>query len=245
MLRKVEGERKGAAHGDGEGVFDGSSVPLRRWEDWERSRLRKIKREERRRREMERAFPSGFHSNGNLGIRSEVSSTYDGSDTISVTSSEEDVWGTNIGAYNENSPAYPPPPTGVLLPRNDVLQSADTVGASDLEAMLESGFDSDQNFSRQNLLTSSSTSSGSLPRYQLSDGPMRLGNGAAQYSPLSRTEGGPVHAPPVMSPVTPTGPNAVSSAVGRTQTHVRQRSGGRNGPSDYGPLGPLDPGNRL
>ncbi|KAL5507330.1 CHS1_2 [Sanghuangporus vaninii] len=246
--RKVEGERKGAAHGEGDGVFDGTSVPLRRWEDWERSRLRKIKREERRRRELERAFPNGYNSYANLGVRSEVVSQYDGSDTISVTSSEEDVWGPSIGGYNENSPAYPPPPTGVLLPRNDVLQSADTVDASDLEAMLESGFDSDRNLSRQHLIPSSSSSTGSLPRYQLSDGPARLGNGNAQYSPVSRIEGGPVHVPAVMSPVTPTGPNAMSSAVGRTQTHARQRSGGRGGPSDprsYGPLGPLDPGNRI
>ncbi|OCB92161.1 glycosyltransferase family 2 protein [Sanghuangporus baumii] len=246
--RKVEGERKGAAHGEGDGVFDGTSVPLRRWEDWERSRLRKIKREERRRRELDRAFPNGYNSYANLGVRSEVSSQYDGSDTISVTSSEEDVWGPNIGGYNENSPAYPPLPTGVLLPRNDVLQSADTVDASDLEAMLESGFDSDRNLSRQHLIPSSSSSTGSLPRYQLSDGPTRLGNGNAQYSPVSRIEGGPVDVPAVMSPITPTGPNAMSSAVGRTQTHARQRSGGRGGPPDprsYGPLGPLDPGNRI
>ncbi|KAL5523985.1 CHS1_2 [Sanghuangporus baumii] len=246
--RKVEGERKGAAHGEGDGVFDGTSVPLRRWEDWERSRLRKIKREERRRRDLERAFPNGYNSYANLGVRSEVSSQYDGSDTVSVTSSEEDVWGPSIGGYNENSPAYPPPPTGVLLPRNEVLQSADTVDASDLEAMLEAGFDSDRNVSRQHLIPSSSSSTGSLPRYQLSDGPTRLGNGNAQYTPVSRTEGGPVHVPAVMSPVTPTGPNAMSSAVGRTQTHVRQRSGGRGGhpdPRSYGPLGPLDPGNRI
>lgn len=228
-------------------MFDGTSIPMRRWEDWERSRLRKLKRDERRRRDMERAeraFPSGYNSNGNLGVRSEVSSQYESSDTISVTSSEDDMWGPQIGAYNENSPSYPPPPTGVLLPRNDVLQSASTVDAADLEAMLQTGFDSDNNLSRQNLLQSSSSSSSSLPRYQLMDGP---GGGArTRYSPVSRAEGGPVHAPAVMSPTTPTGPNAMSSAVGRSQTHARQRSGGRGGaPNLYGPLGPLDPGNRI
>ncbi|EJD03256.1 glycosyltransferase family 2 protein [Fomitiporia mediterranea MF3/22] len=244
--RKVEGERKGAAHGDGEGVFNGTSVPMRRWEDWERSRLRKMKREERRRRDMERAFPSGYNSGGNLGIRSERSSQYDGSDTVSVTSSEDDVWGPQIGAYNENNPAYPPPPTGVLLPRNDVLQSAGTVNASDLEAMLEVGFDSDQNLSRQNLLQSSSTSSTNLPRYQLSDGP--VGGGPGRYTPVSRTEGGPVYAPPVMSPITPSGPNVLTSGYNGVRTHARQRSGGRGGPpgpNSYGPLGPLDPSNRI
>ncbi|KAI5118061.1 hypothetical protein M0805_006324 [Coniferiporia weirii] len=237
--RKVEGEAKDKGHGDGGGVFDGATVPMRRWEDWERSRLRKIRREERRRRELERAFPVGYNSeSGNLNVRSEVSSQYDGSDTVSVASSDDDHWGPQIGAYNENSSAYPPPPTGVLMPRNELLHAAGTVGAADLEAMLEVGFD-DRNPSRQNLLQNSSSSSTSLPRYQLSDG--RSGN---SYAPLSRTEGGPMPATPaVMSPMTPTGPNGMSSGVGSTQTHARKRSGGRGGPPNtYGPLGPLDPG---
>lgn len=249
IYRKVEGEAKGAGHGDGGGVYDGVAIPMRRWEDWERSRLRKIKRDEKRRREMERSFPSKYTSGGNLGVRSEVSSQYDGSDTVSITSSEEDTWGPQIGGYNENSSAYPPPPTGVLLPRGDVLKSAGTVDASDLEAMLEVGFDSEKNMSRQNLLPASSSSSTNLPRFQLSDRPPgSFGSGnVRQYAPLSRMEGGPMmHAPTVMSPVTPTGPNAASSAVGGAQTHARRRSGGRGGPQDsYGPLGPLDPGNRL
>ncbi|OJA11306.1 hypothetical protein AZE42_10520, partial [Rhizopogon vesiculosus] len=63
--RKVEGEAKGDGHGSGSGVFDGSSVPLRRWEDWERSRLRKLKRDERRRRDLERMHPSGYMTSEN------------------------------------------------------------------------------------------------------------------------------------------------------------------------------------
>ncbi|KAH8119464.1 glycosyltransferase family 2 protein [Phellopilus nigrolimitatus] len=250
--RKVEGEAKGAGHGEGGGIFDGSSVPLRRWEDWERSRLRKIKREERRRREMEkmeRSFSGGY----NLNVRSEVSSQYDGSDTISVASSDDDHWGPQIGAYNENSSAYPPPPAGVLLPREELLRSASTVGASDLEAMLEVGFDNEQNPSRQNLLQSSSGSSTNLPRYQLSDGGGaggRFGNGnGTSYAPLARTEGGPMlHAPSVMSPISPVTPGTgISSGVHGMQTHARKRSGGRGGgpPNIYGPLGPLDPGSRI
>ncbi|CAG8570832.1 8959_t:CDS:2 [Acaulospora morrowiae] len=47
--RKVEGEAKGDDHGKKEGTFDASKVPLKRWEDWERSRLRKIKHQERQR----------------------------------------------------------------------------------------------------------------------------------------------------------------------------------------------------
>ena len=50
----MEGERKDTGHGEGKGVSTAQSVPLRRWEDWERSRLRKIRREDRRRREFAR-----------------------------------------------------------------------------------------------------------------------------------------------------------------------------------------------
>ncbi|KAJ1926503.1 hypothetical protein IWQ60_003746 [Tieghemiomyces parasiticus] len=49
--RKVDGEVKGDDHGKKEGSFDGSKVPLRRWEDYERRRLRSIKRKERRRQD--------------------------------------------------------------------------------------------------------------------------------------------------------------------------------------------------
>lgn len=254
LYRKVAGEGKGEAHGEGGGVFDGSSVPMRRWEDWERSRLRKIKREERRRREMERAFPRGYDADGNrLNVRSEVFSQYDGSDTVSLASSDEDQWGPQIGAYNENSTAYPPPPTGVLLPRNELLASADTVGASDLEAMLERGFDSNRsspgpgssNPSSQNLLQNSSSQN--LPRYQLSDSAPKPRFDA--YSGSGNGNGGYMPVPPrnVVSPVSPTVPtNGASSAIGVMQTHARRRSGGGgrsgSGPNGYGPLGPLDPG---
>ncbi|KAJ1918332.1 hypothetical protein H4219_002657 [Mycoemilia scoparia] len=45
--RKVQGETKGDSHGGGDGVFDGSKVPMRRWEDYERRRLRSIRRKKR------------------------------------------------------------------------------------------------------------------------------------------------------------------------------------------------------
>ncbi|KAF8756904.1 Glycosyltransferase like family 2 [Rhizoctonia solani] len=72
-------EGKDTGHGDGGGVA--AQVPLRRWEDWERSRLRKLKREEKRRREMERAYAN---YPGNT-LRAENTEYYDGaSDTVSV-----------------------------------------------------------------------------------------------------------------------------------------------------------------
>ncbi|KAJ2613532.1 hypothetical protein H4S08_002159 [Coemansia sp. RSA 1365] len=46
--RKVHGEGKDKGHGDGEGSFDASTVPFKRWEDYERKRLRSIRRKERK-----------------------------------------------------------------------------------------------------------------------------------------------------------------------------------------------------
>lgn len=50
--RKVSGETKGDHHGKKDGVFDPSKVPLRRWEDYERRRIRSIRRRERKLREL-------------------------------------------------------------------------------------------------------------------------------------------------------------------------------------------------
>ncbi|KAI0644649.1 chitin synthase-domain-containing protein [Trametes meyenii] len=223
--RKVEGEAKGEAHGEGVGVVGANNVPMRRWEDWERSRLRKIRREERRRKEFERMHGAYIGANGELTARSEVYSQYDGSDTVSVASSDEDQWGNQIGGYNENSTQYPPPPIG-LMPQ--ALESAETVAASDLEAMLEAGFDDRPSHMR---------SIADAPRFQLSDGP--------KYTPLSRaTSPGPRGtALSPTTPITPGGAKGVSSAVAdEWKTHAKKRSGGRSGKQEYGPLGPLDPG---
>ncbi|CAG8517660.1 27255_t:CDS:2 [Dentiscutata erythropus] len=46
--RKVDGETKGDDHGKKEGQFDSSKVPLKRWEDWERTRLRRERRSKER-----------------------------------------------------------------------------------------------------------------------------------------------------------------------------------------------------
>ena len=206
---------------------------MRRWEDWERSRLRKIRREERRRREFERQHGAYLGSNGELTARSEVYSQYDGSDTVSVASSDDDHWGAQIGGYNENSVQYPPPPV-TLMP--NALASAETIAGSDLEAMLEVGFDD----------RSPGRTRGHEARYQLSD----RGNG---YTPLSRSTSPGVQtaqAAPLLQPISPTTPadsvGAISSAVGADwKTHAKKRSGGRSGKQDYGPLGPLDPGSKF
>ncbi|KAF7428378.1 hypothetical protein PC9H_007601 [Pleurotus ostreatus] len=220
--RKVEGETKGEAHGEGDGQV-ATSVPMRRWEDWERSRLRKLRRDERRRRDFERQH--GGYVTGDL-LSARMGSQYEGSDTVSVTSSEDDQWGPQIGGYNEQDVKYPPPPTGLFVP-HDMLSSAKTVDKSELEAMLNSGFDD----------RPSPPTSTYAPRYQSSvDGsttqlPRIAGNG---YTPMSRSASPGVapHPAEVATPISPT-----------THMHghpMRQR------PSEpYGPLGPLDPSTRF
>lgn len=200
---------------------------------------------------MERAYPSGYPSGDEfLGVRGDVRSQYDGSDTLSITSSEDDHWGPQIGAYNENGAQYPPPPIGLVMPRDELLKTAQTVGGADMEAMLEMGFEQDRNASSTSLLPSSA--SRSAPRYQLSDAEPKPRFHA--YTPVSRSGSPGVLAPPnhLVSPTSPTMPaNGVSSAMGgEWKTHVKKRSGGRgsgegNGGDNYGPLGPLDPGTRF
>lgn len=57
--RKVEGE-KGDDHANKDGVFDPSSVPLKRWEDYERKRVRAFKRRERKERQLREMGPVHF-----------------------------------------------------------------------------------------------------------------------------------------------------------------------------------------
>lgn len=219
MCRKVEGEAKGDGHGDDDGVNVAAQIPLRRWEDWERSRLRKIRREDRRRRDFERAHPQGFFAGENDLLAAsggfDARSQYDGSDTVSVTSSEEDVWGGQVGGYNEDSVRYPPPPSA-LLPPDEALHHAQTIGGDDLEAMLEQGFEDRP------------TTPTYAPRYQLNDNnssTQLVGMGGNGYAPLSRSREQPD--PALFSPTTPTPPEQRNWA----------------GPPDasWGPLGPLDP----
>jgi chitin synthase len=224
----VAGEKKGDHHGAIGGVAEGPEVPLRRWEDWERSRLRKLKREEKRRREFERAHPAGFYTGDGdlLSTRFEVRSQYDGSDTLSLASSDDDHWGQQIGGYNEHNTKYPPPPVGLHIAPN-ALESAKTVHAAELEAMLETGFDD---------RPSPPPSVNQQPtRYALQDMPTNVHHG---YAPVS-TSTSPRYSPDTA--LSPTTPQTPMSGRGRN-------TGGRGGrpprpqPPQYGPLGPLDPG---
>jgi len=223
--RKVEGEGKDVGHGANGKKFTGPAVPLRRWEDWERSRLRKLKREERRRRDFERAHPSGYIAGErDFLVAPDTRSQYDGSDTYSLNSSDDDHWGTQIGGYNEHHSQFPPPPTA-FIPLGEALQSAKTVDGAELEAMLEMGFDD----------RPSPTNSSFIPRYQLTDGETKQPSNGAGYAPLtqsaSRSQASLLHNPtsPIQNRELPSNPQ-------RLTPHPGNGSGER-----YGPLGPLDP----
>ncbi|KAF9914906.1 hypothetical protein BX616_007324 [Lobosporangium transversale] len=55
--RKVQGEAKGEAHGNADGIFDSSKVPLKRWDDYEKARVRQAKRIERAERQRIHGSP--------------------------------------------------------------------------------------------------------------------------------------------------------------------------------------------
>ncbi|KAF9105773.1 hypothetical protein BGX27_009440 [Mortierella sp. AM989] len=55
--RKVAGEAKGEAHGNADGTFDSSKVPLKRWDDYEKARVRQVKRIERAERQRVQGSP--------------------------------------------------------------------------------------------------------------------------------------------------------------------------------------------
>ncbi|KAJ6495575.1 glycosyltransferase family 2 protein [Mycena vitilis] len=223
--RKVEGEDKDKGHG-ADGGPAGAAVPLRRWEDWERSRLRKLRREERRRRDFERMQPAGyFAGEGDMLSAHDARSQYDGSDTFSMHSSDDDHWGPQIGGYNEHNVKYPPPPVGLLLPQEQALESAETLDSKELEAMLEMGFDD---------------APPTPTRYQLQDASsssLELASGRVNgYAPLTAGQ-----QPPnvVFSPTTPNAPSGPGRGRARQATSPVRRGTGEQ--RRYGPLGPLDP----
>ncbi|KAH7108196.1 chitin synthase-domain-containing protein [Auriculariales sp. MPI-PUGE-AT-0066] len=250
--RRVEGEDKGDDHGGGGEAID-TTVALRRWEDWERSRLRKLKREEKRRRDMERQFGGVQTADGEFLRPPRFESMYDGSDTVSIISTDEDQWGGQIGGYNENSTQFPPPPVGVFA-SEVTLASAETLGKEELEAMLELGWDDKPSMPNSRGLDSPSTPPANSPFRTPSKGSSNVSNGARfqladappaarydPYVPLQRQFTGNSQASiEAKSPTTGTtfrdGPTA--AARGGSQRPTLRTDG-------YGPLTPGDPGDEV
>lgn len=242
----MEGERKGAEHDMGKAGLNKVKLPLRRWEEWERSRLRKIKRDEKRRRDMEQAFPSGYPSqNGVLAPHDfDQYSRSASSDTLSVASSEEDVWGGQIGGYNENSATFPPVPAVGLVANSELMASSTTLGDDDMEALLDAGFEEtpSQRSSTKSWKPNRPPALPSTPRYQLSDS-------SRDFHAYSDNSGPMSHPPPprerLISPTSPFVPVGAASSAVQWQSHAKKRSVGKGSGGDYGPLGPLDPGDRM
>lgn len=159
--RKVEGEAKQTGHGDEGGSATGNAVPLRRWEDWERSRLRKKKREEKRRRELERQFGSGFHNDNasdgdpdrkEAGMPLSRPGSDSFSDSVTVSDFDDDKWGNQIGGYDETLP----PPVQIVRHSVWIGDQEVIIDTEDMEKMLETGWD-DKAFRARNLSSASST----------------------------------------------------------------------------------------
>jgi chitin synthase len=267
LHRKVEGEGKQKGHDDAGGTLvDGTSVPMRRWEDWERSRIRKLKREAQRKRDLDRNYPGGLRP-GPRGPEqySMAFSEFDG-DNSSLAPSEDDRWGAQVGGYNENSSQWAPPPATLMGPNMAILEGAETLGGAELEAMLDRGFDHREN--RDSSTTMSSTGpfldARHQSRFQLSDQGVIMppSNRFDAYAPVSSRTPSPgpqmTNYPDIGSPRSPTG--GASPAID-FQGHVKKRSNGgrlrndseeilRHTPGtspttslsqEWGPLGPLDP----
>jgi chitin synthase len=97
--RKVEGETK-EDHSKKDGVFDPSKVPLKRWEDYERKRVRANKRRERKERQMREMGPTHLmHTmvSGEDEAKRGLLGAQDDDDSVSNMSYQTDM-STNTGA---------------------------------------------------------------------------------------------------------------------------------------------------
>jgi len=113
--RKVAGEGKDLGHvAEGGKTIEVNAVPLRRWEDWERSRLRKLKRDEKRMRDMNRTFSASQQQVYRPSIIDpRFSGRWDAETSSLATSGEDDRYGMQIGQYNEDAASHVPPPLGL------------------------------------------------------------------------------------------------------------------------------------
>jgi len=249
--RKVQGEGKEIGHaGDGGQTIEVNAVPLRRWDAWEKSRLRKAKRDEKRRTDFQRAFGSAQFHNGPDGLRPigpftpRDSSMLDGdmgrydSETASFISGEEDRWGLQIGHYSVDGPSHVPPPVG-LFAVNDTasIYGAPTVAHDQMTAMLDEGWDDEDE-------TSGDAAAHYQPVLSYSPNP-----NSSTYNVLPHSPGG--LKPNFQTPSTSSHssqassenrPLASSTAVESWQGHAKRRSGGaedvpnspRRGQFNYG-----------
>ena len=113
--RKVTGEVKGEHHGQKNGVFDPSTVPLRRWEDYERRRIRSAKRREKKLRELGPVHMTHHIMDGNedrqrllQGSDEELVSNYTGSDMSSAHTNPQHYFDPSKEAPVKSGSGYYP-----------------------------------------------------------------------------------------------------------------------------------------
>ncbi|KAF9580549.1 hypothetical protein BGW38_002749, partial [Lunasporangiospora selenospora] len=110
--RRVEGEAKGEAHGNADGMFDSSKVPLKRWDDYEKARVRQAKRIERAERQRVQGT-SGAHYLPRSGAPSIYTDMGDGKSEVMMLPGGG-VGGDPLGPqqypyeYNGRQPMSPP-----------------------------------------------------------------------------------------------------------------------------------------
>ncbi|KAF9425909.1 hypothetical protein BGZ94_007110 [Podila epigama] len=86
--RKVAGEAKGEAHGNADGMFDSSRVPLKRWDDYEKARVRQVKRIERAERQRHLGSSPFIRSAGSIYTTMEGAASGDLKSEVAVVSTE-------------------------------------------------------------------------------------------------------------------------------------------------------------
>lgn len=98
--RQVAGATKssGPVLDDKTAIFDGTSIPLRKWSDWERSRIRKLKRAARR-REKEKALALDIRNQDLLkAALPDHYAPFSNTDRDDMSAaSSDDLWGSEIG----------------------------------------------------------------------------------------------------------------------------------------------------
>lgn len=140
--RKVEGEARGTGRNDSGVTSSIAKIPFRRWEEWERSRLRKLKREAKRRAEFEAKFGQALVVAGPGGVLAPLPHVRNASQTWPDGASEEaddDRWGAEIGGYDETQPPPPllAPPQSEGSPRASTDEGKSVIRAGDMAAILD------------------------------------------------------------------------------------------------------------
>lgn len=236
QTRQVAGEKRDRGHADKVGdAIEVNAVPLRRWEDWERSRLRKMKREAKRKADFQRAFGTrAYHNTNTLSTYTddELRSRLD-SDSGSMFSSEDDRWGMQIGQYGEENPANLPP-VG-LYNIDETASDGGTVDHDQLEAMLDQGWDEEDAPSSGDLTPSTSQGAyGQQSLYQAQQYAQQQPQQPYQYqqTPMKLyhlSDNGPVDS---TSSLTRIDPNASSASLG-SPLSPRRPSPGADGVVRY------------